>query len=173
MSAPAAQVLYGDSSTPTLIARKPRQNRRRASTRSSLTFVSNDEYAFREGAIAPGYAGMEILSVDKIDLSGGVWELTLDCEGVLLGKDARRKKDGLRETDPIGDWDTYNDTWLSTNKTQFAKGQRAGQLLLHQRGAATAFLQRPVVGGSHGAVRGREGHPPAHKGGDLQWRCGE
>ncbi len=46
---------------------------------------------FSQGAIAPGFANMWIVGIEKEDLNGHIWRVSLDCKGLLAPKARKRR----------------------------------------------------------------------------------
>lgn len=120
-----AVILHGNFAAPLLTGRVSRPRLDDIDT-AELKYVSNSETSFSVGGYAPHYPGMQIVELNSVDDGGGVWEHDLLVEGNLGGKQARRMRNGLRETDPLDGWDTKEDRWLTQNKNHFVRGSRDG-----------------------------------------------
>jgi len=89
----------------------------------TMRYWSTNENALVEGQNDPTYPGLRIEELD-VKRNGDLWEFAASVMGVKSVKGERRMKDGYQKTEPIGDWDTYEDTWLTTNQNRFRKGNR-------------------------------------------------
>lgn len=96
----------------------------------TMSYWSLNPDALVEGMDDPTYPGLEIEELDR-RRNGDVWEFTAAVAGVKGVKAPRQVKDGYRKTEPIGDFDTFEETWLTTNENHFAKGQRVGNYVCY------------------------------------------
>jgi hypothetical protein len=142
MPAPAAVTLYGNFATPRCFARSWDTNLEGVDN-AELRYVSNIEDPFVVGGVPPGFPGMIIERIHGQEDGGGVYEHTLGCYGFKNGKSSRRLRGYPRRTVNLSDWDTVEDSYLTSNRAHFVQGQRGtyGGVTI-----CTAVNDEPVYG---------------------------
>jgi hypothetical protein len=94
----------------------------------TLYFAAPTNTAFTKGQAAPSpWGSFKVVDFD-IERDADEWLFQLQCEG-LHGAVNKRKRNGYREYNVLGDWDGYDDAWIVTAKDKFAKGQRVGNFV--------------------------------------------